>query len=569
MNSEVHPIVVALVLFLTVVAIGIWMWGSGAATRIGGPAELRSGPNGHHYIQIQNYLVEHDEDGKFVATHDLGSLGVELFLGTYAFFSNGDILLRRGPDPRSFSDNVRAFQRQTNRSSTVPESADSGLFRCSLETSECTRFGSPGVDFKAAHGIHIDWRTDDVYVSDTTRHLLRKYSADGEEVAVTEATFKFPNQVLLHNERLYVADTNNHVIRVVESDTASYGSLIESRYVVPGAATLASQKWPSHFVRVGDDWWVNNMKTGMNLGGLYVFDSEWDFRRPVDLPNDADPISLLAVDDEVWVSDWNNDLVRRFSRDGRSLTPLESAGLEDILVRSRSERRQYEIYSYGGIALVVFVLAALLVRGFAVSMNKDSRQEADASADAPMSSDGLLYLEPDPKALRRMRFATMAFGTLLLMLVATVGMILLTYDIAEKGVYLIVPVAGLLLVFASIVWIQKANRGTAIRLEGDTLTLRDHLGRESSCSVHQVRYADSAIATRDAVVFLGRPMAWVYPRELVENELLPRLTNAEKINPLQMTRILIDLQHPQGVVTILSFVGAVVLAIWVLLQEIP
>ena len=192
MNSDVHPVVVALVLGLTAVAIAIWMWFSGAAADIGGPAELRSGPDGHHYVQIRNHLVEHDENGKYIETHDLDDLGVELFLGGFAFFSNGDILLRRGPDPRSLSDNLRAYQRKTNEKSIEPETPDSGLFRCDLATKACKRFGSTGVDFKAAHGMFIDWRNDEVYISDTTRHLLRKYSADGSELAGPVGGFKFP-----------------------------------------------------------------------------------------------------------------------------------------------------------------------------------------------------------------------------------------------------------------------------------------------------------------------------------------------------------------------------------------
>lgn len=370
MNSDVHPAIVALVLVLTAIAIGAWMWGSDVAASIGGPAELRSDPGGHHYVQIQNYLVEHEANGDYLETHDLAAIDVELFLGTYAFFSNGDILLRRGPDPRSFGDNVRAFQRKTNERSIRPETLDSGLFRCNLDNTSCERFGSRGVDFKAAHGIFIDWRTDDVYITDTTRHLLRKYSADGSELTQPIGGFKFPNQLLMHDDQLLVVNTNHHVIEAVSPRTSSFGDRAESLDVVPAVAKSDGQEWPSHLARVGNEWWVNNMQTGMNRGGLYVFDETWQFDRRVDLPGDADPISILPVHDEVWVSDWNNDRVRRFSASGHALPDLESAGLETILTASRLERRKYELFSYSGIALIVFVLLGLLVRALAVSMNK-------------------------------------------------------------------------------------------------------------------------------------------------------------------------------------------------------
>jgi hypothetical protein len=172
MNSEVHPVVARLVLITTVMAIALWAWASGVAAGFGGPAAMNTGRDGHHFIEIQSYLVEHDEDDAYLGTHDLDEIGVELVLGGYAVFSNGDILVRRGGDPRSFLDNLRAYKREKNLNSIVPDEPGSGLYRCNLGTFDCTRFG-----------VFIDWQADEVYVSDTTRHLVRKYSSDGREQA--------------------------------------------------------------------------------------------------------------------------------------------------------------------------------------------------------------------------------------------------------------------------------------------------------------------------------------------------------------------------------------------------
>jgi hypothetical protein len=48
--------------------------------------------NGHVYVQIQSKLVEHDAYGQYLKTHDVRDMGVVLFLGSFAFFSNGDVL---------------------------------------------------------------------------------------------------------------------------------------------------------------------------------------------------------------------------------------------------------------------------------------------------------------------------------------------------------------------------------------------------------------------------------------------------------------------------------------------
>lgn len=369
MDSKVHPLLATLVIVLTFVAIGVWMWGTGEAKNIGGPAGLRTGPNGHLYIQIQNQLIEHDANGTFLERHDLSRLGVEQLLGAVAFFSDGDILLRRGPDPRTLTQNIRAFQRKTNDQSLVPETPDTGLYRCDLATATCELFGSSGIDFKAAHNIFIDWQSDDVYITDTTRHLLRKYSADGEVLAEPASGFKFPNHLLMHDRQLYIANTNFHQVRVVAPGDASFGDELDSFDVRPLTAIRAGQVWPSHIARVGEEWWVNNMRTDMNEGGIYIFDNEWQFDRQVDLPGNADPIALLSFGEDVLISDWNNDRIYRVSRKGELLRDFSSTGLEQVLVDARAQRGQFMAYSYAGIGLFLMVLGGLL---FSAVRGKDS-----------------------------------------------------------------------------------------------------------------------------------------------------------------------------------------------------
>ena len=174
---------------------------------------------------------------------------------------------------------------------------------------------------------------------------------------------------MVHDGQLLVADTNNHVIRSVKAESAAFAESIDRKDVVPPVAKSAGQRWPSRFAHVGEQWWVNNMQTNMDQGAIYVFDNDWQYVQRVELPPDADPISILAVDGTVWVSDWKNDVVRTFAPTGQARANLESAGLETILTASREERRKYTVFSYGGIGLIVLLFLGLAVRGYAVSMN--------------------------------------------------------------------------------------------------------------------------------------------------------------------------------------------------------
>jgi hypothetical protein len=161
-----------------------------------------------------------------------------------------------------------------------------------------------------------------------------------------------------------------------------------------------------------------------------------------------------------------------------------------------------------------------------------------------------------------MTAAVKVLGLLVLMLVGLLIYILTSHDNPEFGIGLIPSVSGLIVIVLLIVWVNKANVGTSIRLHGNMVTLRDHNGRESSCPIRELRYDDSAIATREVIVVLGRPTAWVYEPKSLKDELIPRLEEAKKVGPLEMMRILIELRHPQGLVTVIAIIGLVTYGIW-------
>jgi hypothetical protein len=362
LNMKVHPAIVALVVALSIVAIGIKVWADGESRALGGPSQLLTDPSGNIYVLIQNQLLQHDQSGNFQHRHDLGDLSVDVVIGAIGFFSDGDILLRRGPDQRSLADNISAFQRKENSNTIDTEIAQVGLARCDLNTLECFVFGASPIDLQSTFGLYIDWLNDDVIISDTERHTLRKYSANGVEVAGPTRGFNFPNQLKPDEGALLVADTNNHRIAVVESTDASFGEVLQSIDVVPSEADRRNERWPSHFAKVGDEWWVNNMRNDMRNGGIYAFDEDWSFKRRISLPDDADPISILAFGSGALITDWDNDRVHYIDSSGAALPDFESSGLSDVIEESRSGRLNYQALSWIGVIFFVVVLIVLIMR---------------------------------------------------------------------------------------------------------------------------------------------------------------------------------------------------------------
>lgn len=565
MNAKVHPLVAVLVIVATFVALGVWAWGGGQAREIGGPAELLESPSGHLYVQMQNFLLEHDANGQFVKRHKLSELGVERVLGAIGFFRNGDILLRVGPDERTFFDNVRAYLRHRNEKPVQSDSTHSGLHRCTLETGECRPFGTGRIDFNAAFSVFIDPAGNEVYVSDTTRHALRKYSAAGEHLADSEGGYKFPNQLVLHDGRLLVANTNHHEVRIVSPETDSFGREIVAVNVVPPVASRNEQTWPSHFARVGDEWWVNNMRSAMNDGGIYIFDDDWQFKARVDLPAGADPIALLPFNGEVLVSDWKNDRVRRVLVNGIHVGDFASAGLKELVAESVEQRWQYQAIAYFALAALGLLIIGLLIAMLVIESAPDAPESpVEPTIDAP---DEMIWFKPDERVVRTMRWTVWLGGVMVVALAPLVIYVIFATDFLLASYDFVLPIVVIATIFVPLLYASQSNMSSAIGLQGQNVTLRDHTGRETTYPASKMSYSENGIAGPDSAVFLGQQQLAIYDRHLLETQVFPRLASATSVSAWEMQKMLIRVRHPQGMATVAVLIGAAVCGVlWALMR---
>ena len=475
-------------------------------------------------------------------------------MGDTAFFPNGDILLRRGVDTRTVFDNVRAFLRLTNTADLSPTAPQTGLYRCSLERQQCQVFGEKPIDFRSAFSIAIDADLDAVFVSDSSRHVVRKFTLSGIPVGEPAGGFVFPNQLLIHGESLLVADTNNHRVRAVRPDTENFGAEVATHDVVSESAATDGRRWPSHFLRVDDRWWINNMTASMNYGRLHVFDERWRYLYDVPLPDNADPIDMIVLGDQVLVSDWYGDRIHRISKDGVWQGDFLSDELTRVLEESRQARSFYRLAGWLAI-LVAGGLAAMIVFKFTDwSGPKKTRRERRT---APVG-EGSVHLTPDPQKVKELRRAmrlaiVLSAPTFLLIPVA------LRYAGASIQAERIVLFGlAVLALLALGRWAVSVYTNTSIVLDDRQVTLNVHGGRNVRLPLSRLRYTDHAVAAGDAAVFLGQGKLSLYDRALVVGELDARLDAAQKISPWAMQLKLIQLRHANGLLTVFALAVGII-----------
>lgn len=373
----------ALLLFIIFAALlGLKFWADDKALDFRGPDHMHTDVAGNLYIMIGNQLLKHDNRGTFIKQYDISALGINDYYGDFAFFNNGDILIRRGLNDIGIVEKYKRYRRMTNETPLEAADEETGLFRCKLDSIECSRFGDGSIDFNRTFHLYIDNPQEYVYVADSSRHTLRVFNAEGVQIAVDDKGYKFPNQLTILENKLYVADTNHHRIVSIDPGPENFGSEIESHSIYsnnPEVITIKQQRqlsqvWPAAFLHTQDLWWVNILNNGMRDGSVYLYNNDWQLLSLLDLPDDADPMDLVLYQDQVLITDLSLSRIYRFDLDGNRLEDFQSSGLQKIIDDNITTQEQFKHLSYGALGGFVVLFAGVFIYAL-VARHKNKKEQ--------------------------------------------------------------------------------------------------------------------------------------------------------------------------------------------------
>lgn len=235
MNNNLSTRSIVLILLVFGAILGGWFRASLQAQDFEGAGHMHLDPQGRLYIQVDGRLFQYEADGRFGRAFDLADIGVETPAGDFAFFSNGNILLSLQPYTPSFLERIRILKRQRNTSGEYRQDRRESLVRCDLSAKRCSPYGERVLNLNQAFHLYIDPLHDEVYLAEGARHQVRKFDADGREIARLDRGLKFPNQVFVYEGRLYIANTNRHEVLVVDAANEGFGVLF---LLVTGGMTV-------------------------------------------------------------------------------------------------------------------------------------------------------------------------------------------------------------------------------------------------------------------------------------------------------------------------------------------
>ena len=217
-------LVAALIVTGSVLSLGIKFYADDEVLSVDRPSIIKSGPDNTISILIGNTIYLIDKSGYTSNIFELDKLGFRA-IGDHDYFGNGDLLLYSNNVEPSFLEKLAQFFR-LKETRNEPVSGTDGLYRCDIQTYDCQLFTTELPAMYATFRVDIDRESDTVYLADTPRFALYKLSSKGNLLAKYDKDLWFPNQLYLYDNNLYVADTNNHVIKILSSHTENFGEQV-------------------------------------------------------------------------------------------------------------------------------------------------------------------------------------------------------------------------------------------------------------------------------------------------------------------------------------------------------
>lgn len=515
-------------------------------------------------VRFGSHLVWLDQQGREQQHLDLERAGIAP-AGDHAFFSNGDLLIYHRPEDAGFGYWLGRYLRLQQTAARAPVGPE-GFYRCALPQLDCEPYGRrlPAMDSAFRLALAAD---DVLFVADTPGFHVYRLSADQVELKRTsEGLLRFPNQLRLTADGLWVADTNNHRLVLLDDGVDDFGAPRRDLRL-PDQGAL---RWPHQFAERADGWVVNLANNAMRDGRLVQFDANLTVTATPAADRLRDPLAFELWHNRLWVVDAAVERLLLLDSQGEHPTALASPTLASLEQQAAQQRERYRWL--GWLGLVVMGLS--LVAGFAAAWLLERREtvaqlrgwagrdlSTQVAAEAgPIPAGGVYWL---PNRLqRRLRW----LKPMLLLVCVALGYVWLQVALAGGTLGAQLPLAGLVLYAAAVIWMilwdLQAAASQRLGVTEERLVLAGQ-GRQCEVRYADVCYTRSHLVSENLVVFLGNPGQPVFDREALERLVFPRLKSASPCPPWIVWKRLWQTRHSQAVMVaiLIPLTAALMLAL--------
>lgn len=335
---------------------------------------------------------------------------VDVGVGLYIFNNNQDVISYKDYSELSIPNSVAKLQIK-GQYLYLAVSENGSLYRCHMGTWHCGVLD--GFDHVARRTFGFWVGDEKIHITDTARHKYSEYDLAGNILTETRGgavPLCYPNQLMVFNNRVYIADTNNHRITELVIDGAGkannldtvilaqdidayWAKLIQlrsmpswclpigdelvgdttdvyferaldynsSKLVVEPASARRGRIWPTAFARHNNgDWWVITGGDNLANGDVLIANNTGDIQRANE-DGPFDPLAIVSFNGDMLVSDNSAMEVVIFSEQGNRLGVFGSAKFKNAMSALRSQRSNFSLAKNIAQKAMWFLLFAALI----------------------------------------------------------------------------------------------------------------------------------------------------------------------------------------------------------------
>lgn len=576
MNKNVNP-VLALVI-ITIFGSLLWLkfYFYGEALAVPKVQFIKKSSESSITIRLDNKLYDYSSDGQFKNIINLNDLGIIGSNGDFDFFSNGDLLINSNEYIPNLTKKLDAYARKENTNSAPPKEGK-GLLRCNLSTLRCQIFNQTIPELQGAHYLHIDRETDTVYLADAARHEIRKMSTSGELLAELKTGLKFPNQVYLeHNkdgDKLWVVDTNHHVMKAVSAANENFGELIEEHTTIIEGERI----WPSAFSKMEDSWIVNISNHAMENARVVRFDKDWKNRQEFSLPINADPVTSEVINGKLILADARNYTLYQYDINGFRLSDFtkneSTSGIQQALTKNKALDEKYQLWDL--ITLILGIGLFVLFFIYAVIKAKKDTQEEKEEAERVLPKterDKILRLAKLPadgewieaKPLFK-KIKLILFGTISLFLFSFAYFYYLLGD--TLSIEIIVIFSFLIIIMPLALLPISEITQYKIGFFKKQVTIKTHTGRLISTPYNEIKWNDHFFMVNEWLIPIGNAKQSIFPYQKLQEKLMPYVFPANKVSGIKALKL--QWKSPDGALKYGFLIVIIALLLGIYLERKP
>ncbi len=506
----------------------------------------------HLNILLGDRIMRYREDGRF-SELDLKALGLSNIVGGFDFFPNGDLLIRSNAASLGFVDSVLVFLRVSGR--VTAEHPEAILLRCSLQTvsiSSCKPY-STEVSFERTFRPAL--HDGQLLIADTSRHRLLHLDDQGKVHNKPEKGFRFPNQIAVINDIVYVANTNRHSVsyRTLTQDDWLGGQEGWQHFSLrQGIAKQRNHIYPTEFVKLEKGLAVLSQGDGLKLGNIYHLNNEGLIEDAFDAPNGADMISIAPFKNEILASDFTNFRIYRFDRQGRYLGDFDAPEYRAATRALEQNRQRFDsylmvVYVLGGMVFLFFLAIGIWLE---VARNRHEKSTLEQEQKKFKNSQGVTPQEPpkfDDPATRWLPYTKhplrdnkwlgwLINGTLLVLWLA---MLIMIWDMEPTLRWALILSMSVMAAFTAwIIHHERHKNRARLGVLGNWLLLENEKGARAVCQAQQIRYTRTYLIAGEVYIPLMQGKFPLFDADAYRTLIEPRLGQATNLSQIELFKFL-------------------------------